>query len=124
MTDAPIGTRVMFSTPAAITTSYAPAITPCAAKCAACCDEPHWRSTVVPTVDLGEPGGERGVAADVDALLADLHDAAHDHVLDEGGVEVVALDERSQRVGGEVDGVDVLRACRCGVRAGCGRRRR
>ena len=40
--------------PAAITTSYAPAITPCAAKWAACCDEPHWRSTDVPTHRLGE----------------------------------------------------------------------
>ena len=33
---------------------------------------------------LGEAGGERGVAGDVDALLADLHDATHDHVLDRG----------------------------------------
>ena len=57
---------------------------------------------------LGEAGGEHGVAADVDALLADLHDAAHDHVVDERGVEVVALDERLERLGGEVDGVPVL----------------
>ncbi len=55
MKDAPIGTRVMFSTPAAITTSYAPAITPCAAKCAACWDDPHWRSTDVPTTVSGKP---------------------------------------------------------------------
>ena len=98
----------MFSTPAAITMSYAPAITPCAAKCAACCDEPHWRSTVVPTVVSGKPGGERRVAADVDALLADLHDAAHDHVLDQRGVDAVAVDERLEHVRGEVDGVRVL----------------
>ena len=38
----------MTSTPPAITTSCTPAITACAAKCTACCDEPHWRSTVVP----------------------------------------------------------------------------
>ena len=43
---------------------------------------------------LGEAGGEHGVAADVEALVADLHDAAHDHVVDERGIEVVALDER------------------------------
>ena len=83
-------------------------MTPWAAKCAACWDEPHWRSTVVPTTDSGKPGGEGGVAADVDRLVADLHDAAHDHVLDQGGVELVALDERTERVGGEVDGVGVL----------------
>jgi hypothetical protein len=40
---------------------------------------------------VGPAGGEHGVAADVDGLLADLHDAAHDHVVDEAGVEVVAL---------------------------------
>jgi hypothetical protein len=43
---------------------------------------------------VGPAGGEHGGAADVDRLVADLHDAAHDHVLDEGGIEVVALDER------------------------------
>ena len=62
----------------------------------------------MPTVDLGEAGRERGVAGDVDALLADLHDAAHDHVLDERGVEVVALDEPREDVGREIDGVNVL----------------
>src|SRR4051794_15156594 len=55
MNEAPIGTRLMFSTPAAITTSYAPAMTPCAAKWAACWEDPHWRSTVVPTVFSGKP---------------------------------------------------------------------
>ena len=51
---------------------------------------------------LGEPGGEHGVAADVEALVPDLHDAAHDHVVDERGVEVVALDEALQDLAGEV----------------------
>src|SRR5262249_39802590 len=36
------------------------------------------------------------------------HDAAHDHVLDECGIEVVALNQRLERVGGEVDGVNVF----------------
>src|SRR5581483_5661366 len=45
----------MTSTPAAITMSYAPAITPCAAKCADCCDDPHCRSTVVDGTDSGNP---------------------------------------------------------------------
>ncbi len=55
MTFASIGTRVIDSTPAAIAMSYAPEMTPCAAKCAACCDEPHWRSTVVAGTDSGRP---------------------------------------------------------------------
>ena len=90
MTVAPIGTRVMTSTPAAMTMSL---------------DAGHdglggevgrlLGGAALP-VDggahhrLGEPGGEGGVAAHVEALLADLHDAAHDHVLDQGGIEVVA----------------------------------
>ena len=114
----------MLSTPAAITTSYAPAITPCAAKCSACCDDPHWRSTVVPGTDSGKPAASSGVAADVERLLADLHDAAHDHVVDERGIEVVALDERRSTCGGEVDRVPVRRASRCAARAACGWRRR
>ena len=54
---------------------------------------------------LGEPGGEHGVAAHVDALGADLHDAAHDHVVNESGVEVVALHEGAEHLGGQVGGV-------------------
>jgi hypothetical protein len=46
--DRPIGTRVIDSTPAAITTSIVPDITAWAAKCSACCEEPHWRSIEVP----------------------------------------------------------------------------
>src|SRR5690349_15268995 len=43
----------MLSTPAAITASMLPAITAWAAKCSACCEEPHWRSTEVPGTDSG-----------------------------------------------------------------------
>ena len=48
-----MGTRVIDSTPAAITTSMAPDITAWAAKWMACCDEPHWRSIEVPGTDSG-----------------------------------------------------------------------
>ena len=44
ITGVPIGTRVMLSTPAAMTTSCVPLITACAAKCSACCELPHCRS--------------------------------------------------------------------------------
>ena len=56
---------------------------------------------------LGPPGGEHGVAADVERLLGDLHDAAHDHVVDQGRVELVALGQRLEGLGGQVDGVPV-----------------
>ena len=54
---------------------------------------------------LGPTGAEHGVAADVEALATDLHDATHDHVVDQRGVEVVALGERLEHFGGEVGGV-------------------
>ena len=57
---------------------------------------------------LRPAGGEHGVAGDVDALLADLHHAAHDDVVDERRVDAGAVDERLQRLRGEVDGVPVL----------------
>ena len=57
---------------------------------------------------LGPAGGEHGVAGDVHALLADLHHAAHDDVVDDRRVDAGAVDERLQRLGGEVDRVPVL----------------
>ena len=53
--DAPIGVVDMTSTPAAMTMSYAPAITPWAAKWTDCCDDPHCRSIVVPGTVSGQP---------------------------------------------------------------------
>jgi len=50
-----IGTRLMDSTPQATAMSYAPEMTPWAAKCTACWEEPHWRSTVVAGTDSGSP---------------------------------------------------------------------
>ena len=54
---------------------------------------------------LGEPGGQGGVAGDVHGLLPDRHGAAHDHVLHQGGVQVVAGQQGGQRLGGQVGGV-------------------
>ena len=82
-------------------------MTPWAAKWMACCEDPHWRSMVVAGTDSGQPGGQHGVAADVERLLGDLHDAAHDHVVDQGRVELVALGQGLERLGGQVDGVPV-----------------
>jgi hypothetical protein len=54
------------------------------------------------------PAGDEGRhAADVPALLADLRDAAHLDVLDLGRVEVVALDEAVQDLGGELVAADL-----------------
>ena len=84
-------------------------MTPWAAKWAACWLEPHCRSTVVPGTVSGQPGREHGVAGDVDRLLAHLHHAAHHDVVDDARVDAVAIDERFQRLGGEVDRMPVAK---------------
>ena len=72
----------MTSTPAAITTSYWPGHHPLGGEVerllgrAALAVDGRGRHR------LREAGGQHGVAADVDGLGADLHDAAHDHVVD------------------------------------------
>jgi hypothetical protein len=66
--DVNIGTRDMLSTPAAITTSCMPDITACAAKCSACCDDPHWRSMEVPGTDSGS---KRDASTALRATLVD-----------------------------------------------------
>ena len=78
----PIGTRVMLSTPAAITMSIVPDITAWAAKCSACCDEPHWRSIEVPGTLSGSFDARMALRATLTACSPRLHDAAHDDVLD------------------------------------------
>ena len=107
-----------------MTTSYAPAMTPWAAKCSACCDEPHWRSMLVAGTDSGKPAASTALRPTLIALLADLHDATHDHVVHERGVEVVALDEGLERLGGEIDGVPAAQLAVPACPRGCGLRRR
>ncbi len=63
----PIGTRLIDSTPAAMTTSICPLITVAAAKWSACWLLPHWRSTLV-------PGTLSGSLDDRTALRATLPD--------------------------------------------------
>ena len=58
---APIGTALIDSTPPATATSYWPESSPAAAKCTACWDEPHWRSTVVPGTDSGQPAASTAI---------------------------------------------------------------
>ena len=100
----PIGTRLIDSTPPATTTSAWPLITVAAAKAhgllggAALPVDRRARHRLRPA------GGEHRVAADVERLLADLADAAPEHVVDHGRVEPGALDQGVEHGGGEVDG--------------------
>ena len=51
----PIGTRLITSTPPASAESTAPLPTSAVARLVACCEEPHWVSTVVLATDSGRP---------------------------------------------------------------------
>ena len=59
----PIGTMLMFCTPPATTRPAVPLSTACAAKCTACWDEPHCRSTVTPGTASGRPAASHAVRA-------------------------------------------------------------
>ena len=60
---------------------------------------------------------EPGVAADVDALLAELLDAAGDHVADLGRVDAGALEQLAVDLGEQVGGMQVLVVALLGVAA-------
>ena len=57
----------MISAPPAMATSYWPQIRPAAAKWTDCWDEPHWRSTVVPGTDSGQPAASTAIRATLPA---------------------------------------------------------
>ncbi len=100
----------MVCTPPATTRSLVPLMTAWAAKCAACCDEPHWRSMVVPGTSSGRPAASQQVRAMSPAERPDGVDATEEHVLDGAGVDAGALDQRAQHVSAEVGGVDLAEA--------------
>ena len=60
---AEIGIALMFCRPPATTRSCVPDITPWAAKCTACWEEPHWRSMVTPGTWSGSPATSHAVRA-------------------------------------------------------------
>ncbi len=59
----PMVTTLMLSTPAATTRSCVPDITPCAAKCTACWEDPHCRSMVTPGTLSGRPADSQALRA-------------------------------------------------------------
>ena len=101
-----------------------PTATSAAARLVACCDEPHWASTVVPAVAIGEAGGQPRGAGDVEGLLAGLGDAAADRLADQRGVDPgCGRSWSSARWRGGRRGASSPDR-RCGGRAGTGRLRR
>ena len=121
------GSLPMCSTPPPMTTSWTPEATCEAARLTACWAEPHCRSIVVADVSIGKPVLQPGVAADVQALRAELHDAAGDHVLDLAGVDAGALDHRAVGGAQQLVRVGVLVVALLEVAApdrACGRPRR
>ena len=92
----------MFCTPPATTRSAVPLITACAAKCTACWDEPHCRSTVTPGTSSGRPGREPRGARDVARLRADgVHAAEHD-IVDGQRIDPGPVQQRPDHVPAQV----------------------
>ncbi len=80
-------------------------MTPCAAKWIACCDDPHWRSIVVAGTDSGQPAASTALRP----MLSDCSETCMTQpmidVVDQRRVELVALGDGLERLGGQVDGV-------------------
>jgi len=57
---------------------------------------------------VGPTRSQHCAASHVQALLAYLHYATHDHIVDESGIEIVSLDQLLQDFRGKVDGMPVL----------------
>ena len=68
----PRGMRLIDSTPQAMAASMAPEAMRPAARLVACCDEPHWESTVVAGTVRGRPA----VSHEVRAMLKDCSPTA------------------------------------------------
>ena len=85
-------TQEMLSTPPATYTSPSPAMMRCAAIAIVCRPAEQKRFTVMPLVVIGQTGAQRDLARDVGAGGAFGIGAAHDDVVDLGGVDAGALD--------------------------------
>ena len=79
---------------------------PAAAKCTACCDEPHWRSSVMPTTDSGQPAANTALRATLAACSPVW--LTHPQITSStsAGSIAGALDQRLEDVRRQVDGVD------------------
>ena len=65
---------------------------------------------VTPATLSGQPAASTRGAADVERLLARLHDAAPDDVVDDAGVDAGALDQAVENLGGQLGGVHARQA--------------
>ena len=95
----------MFCTPPATTTSAVPDITACAAKCTACCDEPHCRSTVTPGTWSGSPAASHAVRAMSPACGPTVSTQPKITSSTAAGVDARAGHERGQRGRAQVGGM-------------------
>ena len=94
----PIGIRLISSTPQATATSTTSLPTSDVARLVACWLDPHCVSMRGRRGREREAGRQPRRAGDVEALLADLADAAADDLADLGRVDAGAFDERRLHV--------------------------
>ena len=110
-------TRLIDSTPPPIAMSCWPDITCAAAKFTASRPEAQKRLICTPGTPLPKPATERRHAGNVAARFADRIDATEDHVVDQRGVETVALLHRREHMGGEIERRHLVQRCRPACRA-------
>ena len=115
-TAAPSGTRLIDSIPHASTTSTTPEATIAVARFVACCDEPHWLSTVVPATWSGRPALEPRGPGDVERLLTDLAHAPADHLADLDRVDAGPVDRGALHEAEQIGRVHGGEGRRCGAR--------
>ena len=93
----PIGTRLMLSTPPPIGLAAGPTSTCAAAMFTASRPEAQKRLTCTPATRLGVAGASTAVRAMSAPCSPTGDDAAQDDVVDQRGVEIVAVAQRLQR---------------------------
>lgn len=103
----PSGTRDIASTPQLMPTSMTPDAIMFAVMWDACCDEPHWQSTVVAAVSYGRPIVSQAVRAGFMDCSPHAGDRAADYLLHGVGGDAGAAEEFAVGLAEEVGGVQI-----------------
>ena len=103
----PIGTRDIISTPPEMTRSSCPDQTAAAALKFVCIEEPHWRSTVVPHTETGQPAVSATLRPMFHACSSTWVTQPHCRSSICAGIDVVPRDEPVHDLGRQLVAADV-----------------
>lgn len=103
----PSGTRDIASTPQPMPTSMTPAATMLATMWDACCEEPHWQSTVVAAVSYGSPTVSQALRAGFMDCSCGVGDRAADDLFDAVGLDSGAAEKFTVGLAQQIGGVQI-----------------